>query len=157
MRLALSALCLLILSACGAEDPTRFDTDVYLRFYSPDSVAETMDRFETIVRSQGLTVFARIDHADNAQKAGLSLAPNQVLIFGNPKAGTQLMNVDPNIGLDLPMRAVVRADGEGSTILMHDPAALATRYGIRTLDTLLGKVREILRGMGKAATEQTAA
>ncbi|MEM6683923.1 MAG: DUF302 domain-containing protein, partial [Pseudomonadota bacterium] len=83
----------------------------------------------------------------------LALEANQVLIFGNPKAGTQLINVDADIGLDLPMRVLVRADGDGSVLLMHDPAAVATRFGIRTLDMLLGTMRETLRTMAKTAIE----
>lgn len=140
----------LCVAACSAPDPTAMDTDTLLRFESADRVDVTMDRFEAAVRAQGLSVFVRIDHAANAQAAGLTLAPNQVLIFGNPKAGTQLMNVDPDIGLDLPMRALVRqGEDGGSIVLLHDPAALANRYGIRTLDALLGKMRGVLQGLGK--------
>ncbi|MEM6683560.1 MAG: DUF302 domain-containing protein, partial [Pseudomonadota bacterium] len=117
MRVLLMLVLSCFVTACVTEDPTALDTDVFLRFASPDPVAVTMDRFEAIVRSQGLTVFARIDHAANAQAAGLALEANQVLIFGNPKAGTQLINVDADIGLDLPMRVLVRADGDGSVLL----------------------------------------
>ncbi|MEM1020281.1 MAG: DUF302 domain-containing protein [Pseudomonadota bacterium] len=146
-------LFLLSLTAC-TPDQTSMDTDVWMKFESADPVEQTMDRLEEAIRSQGLTVFTRIDHAANAASAGLELAPNQVLIFGNPKAGTQLMNVDPDVGLDLPMRALVRAgESGGSVIVMHDPAAVATRYGIRTLDALLGKMRSTLRGLAKAAAE----
>lgn len=144
----------LVFSACSAPDPTSMDTATIMRFESSKSVQETMDRFEAAVRAQGLTVFARIDHAANAQKAGLKLAPNQVLIFGNPKAGSQLMNADADIGLDLPMRALVRATEGGSVVVLNDPAAVATRYGIRTLKPLLGKMRGILQGLGKEAAGQ---
>lgn len=150
----LGALLLFFLSSCSAEDPTAMDTDTLLRFQSAASVAETMDAFEAAVRAQGLTVFARIDHAANAQDAGLDLAPNQVLIFGNPKAGSQLMAADADIGLDLPLRALVRDADGGSIVLIHDPAAVAQRYGIRTLDPLLGKMRSILTQLAKAAGAQ---
>lgn len=144
-----AALVALLLAACSAPDPTAMDTDTLLRFESSDSVEQTMDRFEAAVRAQGLSVFARIDHAANASKAGLTLAPNQVLIFGNPNAGSQLMNVDADIGLDLPMRALVRAQDSGSILLLNDPAAVANRYGIRTLDALLGKMRTVLEALAK--------
>ncbi|MEO0411184.1 MAG: DUF302 domain-containing protein [Pseudomonadota bacterium] len=149
----LFAIWALLLAACTAEDPTRMDTDVLMTFDSSAPVAETMDRFEALVRAQGLTVFARIDHAANAASAGLELPANQVLIFGNPKAGTQLMQANPDVGLDLPLRALVREKGDGSVLIMQDPASVAVRYRIRTLKPLLAKIRSTLRTLGTDAVK----
>jgi uncharacterized protein (DUF302 family) len=91
----------------------------------------TMDRHEAEVKAKGVTVFARIDHAAGATAAGLSLRPTEVLIFGNAKAGTPLMQSVQTIGIDLPLKALVWQDASGSTWLScNDPAWLAQRHGL---------------------------
>jgi uncharacterized protein (DUF302 family) len=90
---------------------------------------ETMERFAAAVARRGISVFARIDHAAAAAKAGMELRPTEVLIFGSPKAGTPLMQVAQTIGIDLPLRALVWQDGEGKTWLAYnDPKWLAKRH-----------------------------
>ncbi len=91
---------------------------------------ETMDRFEAEVRSRGMTVFAHIDHAAGAAAAGLTLRPTDLLIFGNAKAGTPLMQSAQTIGIDLPLKALVWQDEAGATWLSYnDPVYLAGRHG----------------------------
>ena len=93
--------------------------------------AETMDRLVTEVRAKGLTVFARVDHAAGAKEAGLPLPPTEVLMFGNAKAGTPLMQSNQTIGIDLPIKVLVWQDASGSTwISYNDPAWLAARHGL---------------------------
>ena len=92
---------------------------------------DTMDRLETAVEAKGMTVFARIDHAAGASAVGLSLLPTEVLIFGNAKAGTPLMQSVQTIGLDLPLKALVWQDASGDTWLTYnDPDWLAKRHGL---------------------------
>ena len=92
---------------------------------------DTMDRLETAVAARGTTVFARIDHAAGAAGAGLSLRPTELLIFGNAKAGTPLMQAAQSIGIDLPLKALVWQDGAGDTwISCNDPSWLAGRHGL---------------------------
>ena len=92
---------------------------------------ETMDRLEAAVKAKGMTVFARIDHAAGASAAGLSLQPTEVLIFGNAKGGTPLMQSVQTIGIDLPLKALVWQDAAGDTWLSYnDPAWLAKRHGL---------------------------
>lgn len=92
---------------------------------------ETMNRFEAEVRGRGMTVFAHIDHAAGAAAAGLSLRPTEVLIFGNARAGTPLMEATQTIGIDLPLKVLVWRDENGATWLSYnDPAWLAERHGI---------------------------
>ena len=98
-----------------------------------------MNRFEAEVRGRGMTVFAHIDHAAGAAAAGLPLRPTEVLIFGNAKAGTPLMEATQTVGIDLPLRVLVWRDENGTTWLSYnDPAWLAERHGIlpESLDTL---------------------
>src|SRR6516225_1412362 len=84
---------------------------------------ETMTRLEAGVKAKGLTVFARVDHAAGAAAVGLPLPPTEVLIFGNARGGTPLMQSAQTIGIDLPLRALVWQDGSGNTWLSYnDPA-----------------------------------
>ena len=80
-----------------------------------------------------MTVFARIDHAAGAAQAGLSLRPTEVLIFGNAKAGTPLMQANQTMGIDLPLKALVWQDADGKVWLSYnEPNWLATRHGLAT-------------------------
>jgi uncharacterized protein (DUF302 family) len=88
---------------------------------------DTMNRLEAAVQAKGMTVFARIDHAAGATAAGLSLRPTEVLIFGNAKGGTPLMNSVQTIGLDLPLKALVWQDASGDTWLSYNGSGLARK------------------------------
>ena len=81
---------------------------------------DTMNRLEAAVKAKGMTIFARIDHAAGASAVGLSLRPTEVLIFGNSKGGTPLMQSVQTIGLDLPLKALVWQDISGKTWLSYN-------------------------------------
>jgi uncharacterized protein (DUF302 family) len=92
---------------------------------------ETMDRLAGAATAKGLTVFARVDHAAGAAAVGLPLRPTELLVFGNAKGGTPLMQAAQTIGIDLPLKALVYADAAGKTWLAYnDPAWLARRHGL---------------------------
>jgi uncharacterized protein (DUF302 family) len=98
---------------------------------SPFPFATTLDRLRAALRSHGLTLFATIDHAAAAADVGLPLPPTVVLIFGNPGAGTPLMQTTPLLALDLPLKLLVHADAAGRTSVSCDaPDYLADRYGV---------------------------
>jgi uncharacterized protein (DUF302 family) len=114
---------------------------------------ETMNRLEAAVIAKGLTVFARIDHAEGASAAGLSLRPTEVLIFGNAKGGTPLMQAVQTMGIDLPLKALVWQDAAGDTWLSwNDPAWLAARHGVSGAEAVVGKLSAMLDDVAKAAT-----
>jgi uncharacterized protein (DUF302 family) len=115
---------------------------------------ETMNRLEAAVDAKGMTVFARIDHAAGATGVGLSLPPTEVLIFGNAKAGTPLMQSTQTIGIDLPLRALVWQDASGDTWLSYnDPAWLAKRHGLSgATDAAVGLMTAALDTVVKTAT-----
>jgi uncharacterized protein (DUF302 family) len=115
---------------------------------------DTMNRLETAVKAKGMTVFARIDHAAGATGAGLSLRPTEVLIFGNTKAGTPLMQSVQTIGLDLPLKTLVWQDASGKTWLSYnDPAWLAQRHGLSgETAQAVGMMTAALDAVAKAAT-----
>ena len=119
--------------------------------YSPK---ETMDRLAAAVTDRGMTVLARIDHAAAAGKAGMELRPTEVLIFGNPKAGTPLMQVAQTMGIDLPLKALVWQDDNGKTWLAYnDPKWLARRHHADAdADPILGAMTAVLAAAVEQAT-----
>ncbi|HEY2416876.1 MAG TPA: DUF302 domain-containing protein [Steroidobacteraceae bacterium] len=93
-------------------------------------VVETIDRLQSLATAAGLTVFARIDFSGDAQRAGLTMRPMQMLLFGNPKGGTPVMVAAPRAGLDLPLKALAWQDNEGSVWLSYNaPEYLQSRHG----------------------------
>jgi uncharacterized protein (DUF302 family) len=110
---------------------------------------ETLDRLESDVKAKGLTVFARIDHAAGATAVGLNLLPTAVLIFGNARGGTPLMQSNQLIGIELPLKVLVWQDTFGKTWLSYvDPTDLAKRYGLPTetataVNNLTGALRAL--------------
>jgi uncharacterized protein (DUF302 family) len=115
---------------------------------------DTMNKLEAAVHAKGMTVFARVDHAAGATAAGLSLRPTEVLIFGNAKGGTPLMNSVQTIGLDLPLKALVWQDASGDTWLSYnDPAWLAKRHGVGAeAEVAVNNMTVALSAVARAAT-----
>ena len=115
---------------------------------------ETMNRLETEVKAKGLTIFARIDHAAGAAEVGLSLRPTELLIFGNAKGGTPLMQAVQTIAIDLPLKALVWQDASGNTWLSYnDPNWLAKRHGLgHEADAPIKAISAALDAMTKTAT-----
>jgi uncharacterized protein (DUF302 family) len=100
-----------------------------------------------------MRVFARFDHAAGATEAGLSLRPTEVLIFGNAKAGTPLMQADQTVGIDLPLRALVWQDVSGATWLSYnDPAWIAQRHNVGAAAEIVDRMAVALRSVAEAAT-----
>jgi uncharacterized protein (DUF302 family) len=86
------------------------------------SVTETLDRLEAVLKAKGVKVFARIDHSGEAEKSGLKLRPTQLLIFGNPKMGTGIMDAAPSAAIDLPLKALAWQDESGKVWLDYNSA-----------------------------------
>lgn len=120
---------------------------------SQHSVSTTADRFEKIVNDKGLKFFMRIDHTKNAANADLSLRPTQVILFGNPVAGTALMNCGQTIAIDLPQKALFWEDEDGKSWLSYnDPSYLQERHALQGCEPVLEKVSGLLSGLATAAT-----
>jgi uncharacterized protein (DUF302 family) len=95
------------------------------------SVRETIDRLAQKVTSLGLVVFARVDHAAGAAQVEMTLRPTELLIFGNPKGGTPLMQDQQTAGIELPVKALAYEDADGNTWLtFNDAAWIAARHGL---------------------------
>ena len=133
--LKLISRCVFIAIVCLCGVPAMAE-DGLISVRSSYGPKDTMDRLEAEVKAKGLTVFARIDHAAGATAVGLSLRPTEVLIFGNAKGGTPLMQSKQTAGIDLPLKALVWQDGAGDTWLSYnDPCPCSkspqSRYGWR--------------------------
>jgi uncharacterized protein (DUF302 family) len=115
---------------------------------------ETMRRLEAEVKAKGLTVFAHVDHAAGAAAVGLPLGSTDLLIFGNAKGGTPLMQMDQTMGIDLPLKALVWQDQTGTTWLSYDdPGWLAKRHGLgQDAEPTVNGLTGALRVIAKAAT-----
>jgi uncharacterized protein (DUF302 family) len=106
-------------------------TDGLITIPSSQGPQETMARLEAEVKAKGLTVFAHVDHAAGAAVVGLSLLPTDLLIFGNAKGGTPLMQAAQTVGIDLPLKVLVWQDAAGKTwVSYNDPNWIAKRHGL---------------------------
>ena len=120
---------------------------------SAHSVEETMNRLEQAVRARDLVVIARVDHAGAAEKAGLSLRPTQLLIFGHPRSGTPLMARAQTVGIDLPLKVLVWQDDQGQVWLgYNDPAWIARRHGTTEPTQVLQGITSTLEALAASAT-----
>ena len=98
---------------------------------SSNGPQETVDKLEAAVKAKGLTIFAKVDHAAGAAAVGLPLQPTQLIIFGNAKGGTPLMQAAQTSGIDLPMKVLVWQDASGDTWLSYnDPDWISKRHGL---------------------------
>jgi uncharacterized protein (DUF302 family) len=114
---------------------------------------ETMDRLEAEVKAKGLTVFAHVDHAEGAAAVGLPLRPTDLLIFGNARGGTPLMQSVQTMGVDLPLKILVWQDEAGNTWLSYnDPSWLAKRHGTgRDTEATIAALSGALQALAKGA------
>jgi len=122
---------------------------------SQHSVNETANRFEQLVNDKGLKFFMRIDHMQNAANADLTLRPTQVILFGNPVAGTALMNCGQTIAIDLPQKALFWQDTDGkSWVSYNNPTYLQPRHELDGCEPVLEKVSNLLSGLANAAASK---
>jgi uncharacterized protein (DUF302 family) len=121
---------------------------------SRHGAADTLARLSAEIKSRGLTLFAHIDHAAGAREAGLPLRPTDLLLFGNARGGTPLMQAQQSIGIDLPLKALIFEDDAGTTWLgYNDPHWLASRHGLGAeVEPVLANLSKLLEALARAAT-----
>ncbi len=115
---------------------------------SPYAVDESLDRIEAAARSKGMVIFLRLDQRREAEKVGLTLRPTQILLFGNPKAGTVLMNASVTVALDLPLKALAWEDDNGKVWVSFDsPDYLRERHQLsEDMLKLVAGVKDLVAG-----------
>lgn len=122
-----------------------------VRIASHHPVDETIDKLKAILQSKGVTLFALVDHSGEAEKAGMTMPPTKLLIFGNPKAGTPLMLASPSAAIDLPLKILVAEDAHGQAWISYNSAEyLKERHGLP--ETLLPNIA-IVQTLAAAAGE----
>lgn len=123
---------------------TGANDNLLYTYESQFSVAETMTRIEQTLKTMGIPVFAKFDHGKNAEEVGLELRPNQVIVFGSPKVGTKLMQDNPSISIELPLKISVWEDKNGSVwATFPQMKMMAAEYGL-TGEPVIGKMQELL-------------
>ncbi|MDO6460958.1 DUF302 domain-containing protein [Granulosicoccaceae sp. 1_MG-2023] len=138
------ALCLFAVQALAAEG--------MVNVRSSHSVNDTADRLESVLKEKGMTVMNRVRHSESAEKAGIELRDTQLLIFGNPKVGSPLMQCQQTVALDLPQKALIWQDEEDVVwVSYNDPQYLVSRHGIEGCDEVIAKVSNALAAFAKAA------
>lgn len=119
---------------------------------SNHSVKDTANKLASIIESKGMTVFARVDHQKNAAGVNLELRPTQVIMFGNPKAGTPLMQCEQSVAIDLPQKILISEDADNKVWLSYNnPDYLKTRHDIQGCDTAIDNISKALSGISQAA------
>jgi uncharacterized protein (DUF302 family) len=120
---------------------------------SSHDVKTTVDRLENKLREKGMSVFIRINHAEMAQKVGKKLRPTELIIFGNPKVGTPLMQCGQSVGIDLPQKALIWQDEGGQVWLSYnDPKYLANRHSIKGCSEVIKKIEKAQGNFARLAT-----
>jgi uncharacterized protein (DUF302 family) len=158
MKSIIASLALVSLAACahakspGGDAPVGLAGAGLVTVASGYPVDETVSRLEAALAARGVTVMAKIDHAANAEKAGLVLPASTLLIFGNPAAGTQLMTASQTAGIDLPLKALVY-DLSGQTMLSYnDIDFIAGRHGVSADLPVLAAMNGLLSAVAAEAT-----
>jgi len=147
MRILISLLVVLLLAV-----PAAAETGM-ITIKSAHDVPTTADRLEAALAAKGMTLFDRIDHAAGAARIGAELRPTQLLIFGNPKVGTPLMQCSQTVAIDLPQKALIWQDEAGQTWFgYNDPRYLAGRHDIKGCDAVLDKIAKALDNFAKMST-----
>lgn len=128
----------------SAKMGTGANDNLLYTYESQFSVDETMGRIEQTLRAMGIPVFAKFDHGKNAEEVGLTLRPNQVIVFGSPKVGTKLMQDNPSISIELPLKISVWEDKNGSVwATFPQMQVMAAEYGLEA-EPVIGKMQELL-------------
>jgi len=151
-KLLLAAVLLLALTGCDNKKGAFFES-----VPSQNDVPTAVSKFLKILQAKHLTHFATIDHAANAKKAGMDLKPETVVLFGNPKMGTKLMECNPSMGLDLPLRMLFTTDYEGKTTISYtNPEYWTLKHNIKDKNCLgiIRKIHIALQELSEAAAKK---
>ncbi|MCK5819933.1 MAG: DUF302 domain-containing protein [Psychromonas sp.] len=132
-----------------------FASNGIIKIKSQFNVKTTADKFEKILNKKGMTIFKIIHHSENATKIGATLRDSQLIIFGNPKAGSSLMECEQSIGIDLPLKALIWQDSKNDVwISYNDIVYLKDRHKVKGCDKIILKVSKILENISNSATKK---
>lgn len=153
MRIKYTATLLITLLLVGFASVAFAGDNGMITKKSNYSVKETLDRLEGVLKEKGITIALRWSHSDKGNSVGIPLRPTELLIFGNPKLGTNMFTSKQTAGIDFPMKALAWEDEKGQVWLTYnDPAYLAKRHGITDRDEVVKKMTGALGKFTSAAT-----
>ncbi len=151
-RLFLNSL--LLLTITFASTLATAHSDGMIRIKSNNNVSTTIDKLEHVLSKKGMTIFKRINHATGGKKVGIDIRPTELLIFGNPKIGTKLMQCTQTAALDLPQKALAYKDESGQVwLLYNDPNYMAARHHVKGCEEVIKKFSDALANFTKVATQ----
>ncbi|MBW4667178.1 MAG: DUF302 domain-containing protein [Cyanomargarita calcarea GSE-NOS-MK-12-04C] len=153
--LGLLALGLIVIPAYASKGMNKKANNGIVRVKSAFSVSETTQRFESIAQQQGLKIFAKIDHAAGAKSINQELRPTQLIIFGNPTAGTPLMQCNQTAGIDLPQKALIWQEEQGQVWFGYNsPKYLMARHQLKGCgEEAIQKIDNALSMLAQKATQ----
>ena len=129
--------------------------DGLIHVQSTYNVTQTADRLEAVLQKKGMTIFNRVKHSESAQAIGVKLRDTELIVFGNPKIGSALMQCQQSIAIDLPQKALIWEDDTGTVQITYNaPRYLQQRHNIEGCDAVLEKISKALDGMTRAAAAQ---
>ena len=150
MRKSIFSLFFVVTIAASAQA-----ADGMVNIESTFTVKETADRMQQILKEKGMTVFNRIDHAQGAGNVGVELRDTELLVFGNPKVGSPLMQCRQSVAIDLPQKALVWQDEANKVwISYNEPGYLAKRHDITGCEEVISKIEKALAGMAASAAKE---
>jgi len=147
MRKILTAAFLILFTVTGLKAQKMIMQETQL------SVQSAAEKIQQAIDRKGLTVFNVIDHKTNAAKVGMELPGLTLIVFGNPEVGSKLMKADPRVGVDLPMKILVYAEGDQTKIGFYDPMLLLKKYDLEDRKEILSNMQKAMAGFAKAGVE----
>ena len=118
-------------------------------------VVETADRLENVLIEKGMTIFKRVKHSEGAAEVGIELRETELIISGNPKVGSPLMQCQQSVAIDLPQKALIWKDSESQVwISYNDPRYLVKRHDISGCNEVIAKIEKALAGITKTAANK---
>ena len=149
----ISSLALIFTILFSTQSSATTTADGMTHVKSANSVSTTLDKLEAVLKKKGMTIFKRVPHSKAAAKVGIEIRETELLIFGNPKIGTQLMQCQQSAAIDLPMKALAYKDASGTVWLAYnDPQYLANRHHAKDCK-IIGKMTKALANFSKVATQ----
>ncbi len=151
-KLFISILAVLALVGCDNKRGTFLET-----VQSQNDHKTTVSKLIKLIKDENLTYFETIDHQANARKVGMDLKPESVVVFGNPRMGTVLMNCNPSMGLELPLKILVSTNYEGITTLTYtNPEYWSLKHNIKDKNCLniLIKAKGALKELSQKAAQK---
>ncbi len=131
---------------------SAYAADSMINVKSTFEVKETGDRLESVLKEKGMTIFNRIKHSEAAGEVGVALRETELIIFGNPEAGSSLMKCQQSVAIDLPQKALIWKDSYGNTwISYNNPRYLKKKHNIANCEEVISKIENALAGIAKAA------